>query len=116
MSIVRNLHLQAVAKQRLVVFCRYLLELFLEALCLEWAMLICLMLRDPSYTSRLVRSARSDNLSLYVDEAVPLETLQRTRECLTQIDKWSVTEWWAKIWKITIVCVFVRCVVDFSLI
>ncbi|XP_078485416.1 guanine nucleotide exchange factor subunit RIC1 isoform X1 [Ciona intestinalis] len=69
---------------------QYLLELFLEAVCLEWAVLVTLMLRDPSNLARVVRSARP--LEGGMEESVPLETLQRTRDCLSNIDKWAVSE------------------------
>nr|CAB3258799.1 protein RIC1 homolog [Phallusia mammillata] len=71
---------------------QYLLELFLEALCLEWATILCLMLRDPSHLARLVRAAKLADPNTSHDDVVPLDTLQRTRDCLTQIDKWAVTE------------------------
>uniref|UniRef100_H2Y573 Uncharacterized protein n=1 Tax=Ciona savignyi TaxID=51511 RepID=H2Y573_CIOSA len=69
---------------------QYLLELFLEALCLEWAVMLALMLRDSSNLARVVRSSKP--LDGVVDDSVPLETLQRARDCLSQIDKWAVSE------------------------
>jgi len=72
---------------------RYLLELFLEALCIEWSLLICIMLKDSSYISRLLRACRSSPTNRNGEESIPLDTLQRTRDCLVQIDQWAVAEW-----------------------
>ncbi|XP_076812515.1 guanine nucleotide exchange factor subunit RIC1-like isoform X1 [Clavelina lepadiformis] len=71
---------------------KYLLELFLEARCLEWSVMICIMLRESSCMSRLVRSA-SPSQSISDDDDVEfLNTLQRTRDCVQQIDQWAITE------------------------
>ena len=43
--------------------------------------------------ARLLRTCRSSSERNEEEEFIPLDTLQRTRDCLVQIDQWAVTEW-----------------------
>ncbi|XP_072019324.1 guanine nucleotide exchange factor subunit RIC1-like [Amphiura filiformis] len=63
---------------------RYLLQIVLEAGCLEWALLISIVLRDlPSIAHTVTAAGASD---------VSLETLGRMREGLSYLELWVDTE------------------------
>lgn len=62
-----------------------LLELFLEAECLEWAMMICLVLRDIEVVARLV--------SRFTDRSyVPENKIKRLAAIVLAIEKWAYEE------------------------
>lgn len=62
-----------------------LLELFLEAECLEWAMMICLVLRDIEVVARLVNR--------FTDRTfVPENKIKRLAAIVLAIEKWSYEE------------------------
>ena len=42
--------------------------------------------------ARVLRACRSTERDTE-EEFIPLDALQRTRDCLVQIDQWAVTEW-----------------------
>ena len=64
---------------------RYLLQLFMEASCLEWALLISVLLRDAMAVLRTTNAARSSDHSA--------ESVQRLKEGLMSLCHWSNTEW-----------------------
>lgn len=69
--------------------CRYLLQLFIEADCLDWALILALMLRDAMAILRLVNVARSaltnpPSSSTNVD----IETVTRLRDGLIALSHW----------------------------
>ena len=64
---------------------RYLLQIVLEAGCLEWALLISILLRDLPSIAETVTAAGSPDVSL--------ETLGRMREGLSYLELWVDTEW-----------------------
>lgn len=66
-------------------FFRYLLHLMLEAGCLEWALIIAVVLRDIMAVDRTVNTASLTE--------TPMEIVGRMREGLSYIELWADTEW-----------------------
>lgn len=64
---------------------RYLLHVFMEAGCLEWCIVIGLILRDASIIKKVVGFLDSPE--------VPPETVQSIRSGLLAVDAWASTEW-----------------------
>ena len=64
---------------------RYLLQIMLEAGCLEWALLICLVLRDTMAVIRTVNTASLTD--------TPIEVVARMREGMSFIELYADTEW-----------------------
>nr|CAD7459159.1 unnamed protein product [Timema tahoe] len=63
---------------------RYLLQLFMEASCLEWSLIISVLLRDAMAVLRTVNAARSPDQSS--------EAVQRLKEGFQLLFQWSSTE------------------------
>lgn len=64
---------------------RYLLQLFMEASCLEWSLLISVLLRDAMAVLRTVNAAKSQDQSI--------ESVSRLRQGLWFLSYWTNTEW-----------------------
>lgn len=64
---------------------RYLLQLFMEASCLEWSLLISVLLRDAMAVLRTVNAAKSQDQSI--------ESVSRLRQGLLILNYWTNTEW-----------------------
>lgn len=64
---------------------RYLFQLLMEAGCLEWAMLVCVVLRDAVLFLRVV------NLACLAD--TPAEVVIRLQSGLALLEQWISTEW-----------------------
>lgn len=64
---------------------RYLLQLFMEAGCLEWSLLISILLRDAMAVLRTVNAAKSNDQSI--------EAVSRLRQSLLILIYWTNTEW-----------------------
>lgn len=65
---------------------RYLLHVFMEAGCLEWCVVIGLILRDTSVIKQVIGFLDSPE--------VPQETVQNVRSGLLAVDTWASTDWW----------------------
>lgn len=63
---------------------RYLLQILLEAGCLEWALIISLVLRDVEAVVRTVNTASMTD--------TPLEMVARMREGISYLELWADTE------------------------
>lgn len=63
---------------------RYLLQFFLEASCLEWSLLISILLRDAMAVVRTVNAAKSSDQSI--------ESVTRLRQHLLLLHYWTNTE------------------------
>lgn len=63
---------------------RYLLQLFMEASCLEWSLLISVLLRDAMAVLRTVNAAKSQDQSI--------ESVSRLRQGLWFLSYWTNTE------------------------
>ncbi|XP_076267797.1 guanine nucleotide exchange factor subunit Rich isoform X2 [Rhynchophorus ferrugineus] len=63
---------------------RYLLQLFMEASCLEWSLLISVLLRDAMAVLRTVNAAKSQDQSI--------EAVSRLRQGLLILNYWTNTE------------------------
>ncbi|GAB6022149.1 hypothetical protein CHUAL_006288 [Chamberlinius hualienensis] len=63
---------------------RYLLQLMLEANCLEWAVLIAVVLRDAMAVIRIVNAARASDISP--------DIIQRLKEGLATLEMWADKE------------------------
>ncbi|XP_057664090.1 guanine nucleotide exchange factor subunit Rich [Diorhabda carinulata] len=70
--------------QRSEVQLRYLLQLFIEANCLEWSLVFSILLRDAMAVLRIVNAAKSHDQSV--------ETVSRLRQGLLIINYWTNTE------------------------
>ena len=68
-----------------LMFYRYLFQVMLEGGCLEWALIISIVLRDSSSVIRTINTASMTD--------TPLETVARMREGLSYLELWSDTEW-----------------------
>lgn len=71
------------------VFCvsiRYLLHVFMEAGCLEWCVVIGLILRDANVIKQVI--------SFLDNPEVPAENVQSVRNGLLAVDAWASTDWW----------------------
>jgi K+-transporting ATPase A subunit len=69
----------------------------LEAGCLEWALLVAVVLRDAMAVVRTVNTASMTD--------TPLEIVARMREGLSFVELWANTEWWADICFVLCMCV-----------
>jgi hypothetical protein len=63
---------------------RYLLQLFMEASCLEWSLIISVLLRDAMAVLRTVNAAKSPDQSI--------EAISRLRQGLLLLQYWTTTE------------------------
>ncbi|XP_031329698.1 guanine nucleotide exchange factor subunit Rich isoform X2 [Photinus pyralis] len=70
--------------QRADVQLRYLLQLFMEASCLEWSLLISILLRDAMAVLRTVNAARTSEQSI--------EAISRLRQGLQLLCYWTYRE------------------------
>ncbi|CAG9862515.1 unnamed protein product [Phyllotreta striolata] len=70
--------------QRSEIQLRYLLQLFMEANCLEWSLVLSILLRDAMAVVRLINAAKSHDH--------PAETVSRLRQGLLIINYWTNTE------------------------
>lgn len=68
---------------RLLSFHRYLLHVFLEAGCLEWSVVIGLILRDVGVIKQVVG---------FLD-AADTDTVQSVQAGLVAIDQWASSDW-----------------------
>ena len=68
-----------------MIVIRYLLEIMLEADCLEWATVLAVVLRDLLTVVRIV------NMASITDS--PLDVVGRMREGLSFLELWADTEW-----------------------
>ena len=59
--------------------------MFLAALCLEWALLIAIILRDLALISKVVMVTTSSDIAL--------EVIARMREGLSFLELWADSEW-----------------------
>lgn len=64
---------------------RYLLHVFMEACCLEWCVVIGLILRDAAVIKQVVCFLDSPE--------VPSETVQSIRAGLMAVDRWASSDW-----------------------
>ncbi|XP_011503887.1 PREDICTED: guanine nucleotide exchange factor subunit Rich [Ceratosolen solmsi marchali] len=64
---------------------RYLLQVFLEAGCLGWAVIIAIVLRDIAAVNRAIRAASVSTQTT--------ESIINLKEGLTQLINWSYSEW-----------------------
>lgn len=73
---------------------RYLLQLFTEADCLDWALVLALVLRDAMAVLRLVSMARSSltNASPGAGQASTIEIVTRLRDGLLALSHWVMRE------------------------
>ncbi|ERL90008.1 hypothetical protein D910_07366, partial [Dendroctonus ponderosae] len=67
---------------------RYLLHLFMEASCLEWSLLIAVLLRDAMAVLRTVNAAKSHEHSI--------ESVSRLKQGLLILNYWTTTEWYVQ--------------------
>lgn len=58
----------------------------MEAGCLEWCVVIGLILRDASVIKQMI--------SFLDSPEVPQETVQSVRNGLLAVDAWASTDWW----------------------
>lgn len=72
----------------LSVSVRYLLHVFMEAGCLEWCVVIGLILRDANVIKQMICFLDSPE--------VPQETVQSVRSGLLAVDTWASTDWWVQ--------------------
>ncbi|KAK5648957.1 hypothetical protein RI129_003849 [Pyrocoelia pectoralis] len=70
--------------QRADIQLRYLLQLFMEASCLEWSLLISILLRDAMAVLRTVNAARTSEQSI--------EAISRLRQGLQLLCYWTYRE------------------------
>ncbi len=66
-------------------FFRFLLQVMLEACCLEWALLLAVILRDAMAVVRIVNTASLTE--------TPIEMVGRMREGVSFLELWADTEW-----------------------
>lgn len=64
---------------------RYLLHVFMEAGCLEWCVVIGLILRDANVIKQVIGFLDSPE--------VPQETVQSVKSGLLAVDTWASTDW-----------------------
>ena len=77
--------LYAIMFNQLLLLFRYMFQIMLEAGCLEWALIIAIVLRDSMAVIRTVNTASMTD--------TPLEIVGRMREGLSYLELWSDTEW-----------------------
>lgn len=68
-----------------VEFRRYLLQIFMEAGCLEWCLVVSILLRDVLAIHRVSNAARSPDQSY--------DAVVRLREGFLSLWQWSNTQW-----------------------
>lgn len=66
-------------------FCRYLLHIFMEAGCLDWCMVIGLILRESSVVNQVFSLAQSSE--------VDGEMLQNIKTGLQAVESWASVDW-----------------------
>lgn len=72
---------------------RYLLQLFTEADCLDWALVLALILRDAMAVLRLVSMARSAlNSGQTSNQTATIEIVTRLRDGLLALSHWAETD------------------------
>lgn len=64
----------------------YLLHIFMEAGCLDWCVVIGLILRESSVVSQILGIAQSSEMDG--------EMLQNIKAGLHAVDRWASTDWW----------------------
>ena len=67
---------------------RYLLQLFMEAGCLEWSLLISVLLCDVMAVLRTVNAAKSPDQSI--------ESVTKLKQGLQTLYNWTNTEWFVE--------------------
>lgn len=72
-------------KISLLVSFRYLLHIFMEAECLDWCIIIGLILRESSVINQVFCLMQSSELDG--------EMLQNIKTGLQAVDKWASTDW-----------------------
>lgn len=73
--------------------CRYLLQLFTEADCLDWALVLALVLRDAMAVLRLVSMARSSLMNAASGtsgQTSTIEIVTRLRDGLLALSHWVI--------------------------
>ena len=70
------------------MFSRYLLQVMLEACCLEWGLLLAIILRDAMAVIHTVNTASLTE--------TPIEIVGRMREGISYLELWADTEWYAQ--------------------
>lgn len=65
--------------------CRYLLHIFMEAGCLDWCVVIGLILRESSVINQILVIIQSSE--------VDGEMLQNIKTGLHAVDRWASTDW-----------------------
>ena len=73
---------------------RYLLHIMLEASCLEWALILAVVLRDSLAVVRVVNTASLTD--------TPLDMVGRMREGLSYLELWADTEWYVLVLRMSI--------------
>lgn len=72
---------------------RYLLQLFTEADCLDWALILAVTLRDAMAVLRLVSMMRSAlNSCQPSNQAATIEVVTRVRDALLALSHWAETD------------------------
>lgn len=69
---------------------RYLLHVFMEAGCLEWCVVIGLILRDANVIKQVI--------SFMDSPEVPQETVQSVRNGLLAVDNWASSDWYVSLY------------------
>lgn len=64
---------------------RYLLQVMLEANCLEWSIIVAILLHDAMAVFRVTNAARSPDHSL--------SAVQRLRDGILSLLQWTNTQW-----------------------
>lgn len=62
-------------------------DVMLEALCLEWALILAVALHDFDKLGRVLLTMKTEKF-----EDLELDTLQRTRDCVTQLKKFAKSD------------------------
>lgn len=70
-------------------FSRYYLQLMTEASCVEWAVVVAVVLRDALAVLRTTNAARGNDVSL--------DAVRRLRRALQDICAWTDAEWYVMI-------------------
>lgn len=70
---------------RLLFPCRYLLHIFMEAGCLDWCIIIGLILRESSVINQVFSIMQSSDIDR--------EICQNIKTGLYAVDKWASTDW-----------------------
>lgn len=80
-----NIHLRTIHVQCSRSFFRYFLQLMTEASCVEWAVMIAIVLRDALAVLRTTNAARAGDVSI--------DAARRLRRTLQDICAWTEVEW-----------------------